>query len=204
MCNTKKTSKKRRIIMLSNFKKSKWTKTALAIILVSSIGLAGCSQSANDNTADLPAPTKNPTITEPAPSTTPPAPEASEKAYYGQWVISKVQASGIGTYSNDSANSLIGKSLSFTSDKANYFGDEPSVIEKVAANPIYTETIIKESDFAVNYRIPLDNLGIETDTVTEISVSDLNGYVCTFFIKDENTIILSGGGTYFEAVRKNL
>ena len=72
----------------------------------------------------------------------------------------------------------------------------------MATNPIYTETIISESDFVEKYRIPFDLLGLKGPTITEINVSDSNGHVSTFFIKDDNTLIISGGGTYFELIRK--
>jgi len=126
----------------------------------------------------------------------------ASESYYGEWIINKVQAYGVGTYSSEDAESLLGKSLTFTANKANYFGDQPSDIEKVATNPIYTETIISESDFVANYRIPVDLLGIKAPTITEINVSDSNGHVSTLIIKDDNTLIISGGGTYFELIRK--
>jgi hypothetical protein len=47
-----------------------------------------------------------------------------------------------------------------------------------------------------------DLLGLTGDAVTEISVKDSKGNGCTFLIKDENTLIVVGGGTYFELVRK--
>ena len=127
--------------------------------------------------------------------------QGASESYYGEWIIHQVQAYGIGTYSREDAESLLGKTLIFTANKASYFGDHPSAIEKVATNPIYTETIISESDFVEKYRIPFDLLGIKAP-ITEINVSDSNGHVSTFFIKDDNTLIISGGGTYFELIRK--
>ena len=127
--------------------------------------------------------------------------QGASESYYGEWIINQVQAYGVGTYSREDAESLLGKTLIFTADKASYFGDQPSAIEKVATNPIYTETIISESDFVEKNRIPFDLLGIKAP-ITEINVSDSNGHVSTFFIKDDNTLIISGGGTYFELIRK--
>lgn len=46
-----KSSYKRRIIMITNFKKTKWTGTVIAVILIASIGLiglTGCKQASND------------------------------------------------------------------------------------------------------------------------------------------------------------
>ena len=128
--------------------------------------------------------------------------QGASESYYGEWVINQVQAYGVGTYSREDAESLLGKTLIFTADKASHFGDHPSTIEKVATNPIYTETIISESEFVENYRIPFDLLGLKGPTFTEINVSDSNGPVATFLIKDDNTLIISGGGTYFELIRK--
>ena len=128
--------------------------------------------------------------------------QGASESYYGEWIIHQVQAYGVGTYSVEDAESLVGKTLIFTANKASHFGDRPSHIEKVATNPIYTETIISESDFVEKYRIPFDHLGIKGPTITEINVSDSNGHVSTFFIKDDNTLIIYGGGTYFELVRK--
>ena len=71
----------------------------------------------------------------------------------------------------------------------------------MTTNPIYTETIIPESDFVEKYRIPFDLLGLKAP-IKEINVSDSKGYVATFFIKDDNTLIIFGGGTYFELIRK--
>lgn len=215
-----KSNYKRRIIMISKYKKSKWISTFLTIIVIISvgvIGLTGCNLITKDkgnnettktnqtNEAANPTDTENNQVTkDPEQSTPEPEPgDQTQPVYYGEWVINQVQAFGIGTFSGEDAKSLIGKELIFTKDKATFFGDQLSDIEKVATNPIYTETVISEADFVANYRIPLDNLGIDGDTITEVSVTDSNGFVSTFFIKDENTLILYGGGSYFELVRKD-
>ena len=88
--------------------------------------------------------------------------QAASESYFGEWIINQVQAYGVGTYSREDAESLFGKTLIYTADKASYFGDNPSTIEKVATNPIYTETIIPESDFVEKYRIPSDLLGLRS------------------------------------------
>lgn len=47
-----------------------------------------------------------------------------------------------------------------------------------------------------------DKLGIMADSISEITVSDSNGNGCTFLVKDNNTLIMYGGGTYFELIKK--
>ncbi|MFL0245691.1 M56 family metallopeptidase [Candidatus Clostridium stratigraminis] len=230
-----KSSYKRRIIMISKFKKSKWTNTLLSIILIISvglIGLTGCKVSTNNTTntesksnavstispnsttsiqqenntqgdSNTPKPSQN-TNTNTNTNTNASANETKE-AFYGEWVINQVLAFGpVGAYSSENAKSLIGKTLSFSQDKASFFGDQPSDITKLAANPVYKKSVISNADFITNYRIPLDKLGLKTDSIAEVSVSDPNGYVSTFFIKDNNTLIIYGGGTYFELIRKTV
>ncbi|MCG7345536.1 hypothetical protein MHZ92_15485 [Sporosarcina sp. ACRSL] len=169
----------------------------VVIVFISLISLTGCSFVTNDeanNDTGTKEQVNTGVVTKPN--------QVAPESYYGEWIINQVQAYGVGTYSREDAESLLGKTLIFTADKASYFGDRPSAIEKVATNPIYTETIISESDFVENNRIPFDILGIKGPTITEINVSGSNGPVSTFFIKDDNTLIISGGGTYFELIRK--
>ncbi len=212
-----KSSYKRRIIMISKFKRSKWTSTLLALVLMFSvglIGLTGCnltedktantnitdSSNDKDNNKDINKdnevdPTKNDSSTS--------EPSESKEVFYGEWVIQKVLAYGsAGTYSTESAESLLGKNLIFSEDKASNFGDEPSAISKIATNPIYKKTLVSKDEFITNYRMSLDKLGISSDSASEITVSDSKGTVSTFFIKDDNTLIIYGGGTYFELLRK--
>lgn len=173
------------------FKKSKFTSILLLIILaisVGSIGLTGCKQSTNTS-----KPTQN---------TTPPTNQAKE-VFYGEWVINQVLAYGqAGTYSSEDAESLIGKSLSFSADRASFFGDQPSDIAKVITNPVYKKTVISKSDFVTTYRMSFDKLGVKADSISDVTVSDSNRTGFIFFIKDDNTLIIYGGGTYFELVRK--
>lgn len=247
-----KSSYKRRIIMISKFKKSKWTSTLLTVILimtVAAVGLTGCKKSSGvitDNTTDI---SDSTSTTEdeftPADTATPPEdttdvnetndqsnsngdqnqstdntaddpqgnntsdPEQGQTSssdqgvvYYGDWVINKVLAYGIGTYSKEDAESLVGKELSFTADQATSFGDDPSLIEKSVSEPVYSETVLTSSDFVTNYRMSFDNLGIKADSIPVISVTNGDGAVCSFLVKDENTLILIGGGTYFELTKK--
>ena len=183
----------------------------MLIIYVGLIGLIGCSQATeyiaiNDNKEEDNSSSNTENQSAPAKTNDDAIPtkpiNQTHSAYFDEWIINQVQAYGVGTYSSEDAESLIGKSLIFTADKASCFGDRLSDIGKVATNPIYTETIISESDFVANYRIPVDLLGIKAPTITEINVSDSNGHVSTLIIKDDNTLIISGGGTYFELIRK--
>lgn len=239
--------------MISKFKKSKWTSTLLAVILiitVAAVGLTGCKKSSDvitNNPSDTTDST-NTTEDELTPDTTTPSEDTTEVdetndqsnsnsdpaqsndntaedtqngsntldpgqdqgssaddsvVYYGDWVINKVLAYGsAGTYSKEDAEALVGKELSFTADQATSFGDDPSLIETIVSEPVYSETVITSREFVANYRMTLDNLGIKADSIPEITITDTDGTVGNFLLKDENTLILVGGGTYFELTRK--
>lgn len=206
-------------------KKSNLTSILLFLILAISvglIGLTGCSQATTNGTTLLPNSTSdtgnadnpdsdasksdnpnNVATTKPEPSTTSPTLEMSEEVFYGQWVIKQVLAYGsAGTYSSEDATSLLDQSVNFSTDEASGFGDQLSDISKVITNPVYKKSTISESDFITNYRMTFDNLGIKADEISEIFVSDSEGNGFILFIKDDNTLIIYGGDTYFELVRK--
>jgi bla regulator protein BlaR1 len=254
-----KSSYRRRIIMIKQFKKYRWTNTLITFILILAVGLVGmtgCSIKEKDKATPVndqaetnitvtptPAPmitdavdqeeqpediasdennaetenvdndsVKEPSqienntsedpalVAEDAPAAVPS--EDIQATYYGDWTISKVLAYGqSGTYSKEDAEGLIGKEMSFSADSATCFGDQSSYIDTTAKNPVYTATEYTDADFVSYYRMSFDLLGLTGDAVAEISVKDSKGNGCTFLIKDENTLIVVGGGTYFELVR---
>lgn len=126
----------------------------------------------------------------------------NQKSYYGEWSVQKVLACGIGTYSSDEAEKLVGKSLTFSADEASIFTDQPSDAMAIIDGPEYQETTESRDDFQADYRMRFDTLGISTDSVTEVQVTGPDGVSGAFLIKDSNTIILIAGGTYFELVKQ--
>lgn len=123
----------------------------------------------------------------------------AEETYYGQWQINKQLASApASTYSSDDIKTLIGKKSTFSKESATCFGDKISDLNNTAVNPTYKKSVISKNDFETNNRVTFDKLGIKGDTITKVDVTDTKGNGCTFFIKDNNTLILFGGGEYFE------
>lgn len=128
-----------------------------------------------------------------------------QEIFYGQWVIKKLLAYGsVGTYSKEDIKSIIGRKLSFSKEKASCFGDQVKYIDDVVINPIYKKTDISRIDFSTDYRkrLTFDDLGIKSDSVSQINVADSKGNGCVFFIKDNDTLILQGGGAFFELTRE--
>ena len=137
------------------------------------------------------------------PNTAAPKKEASEETFYGQWIIKKQLAYGpVGTYSNEDIKNILGKRLSFSKEKASCFGEQLSSLGKVVEEPIYKKSSILKSDFEGNNRITFERLGIKGDSITEVMITGLKDIECIFYVKDANTLILSGGGVYFELIRE--
>jgi hypothetical protein len=125
-----------------------------------------------------------------------------EEPYLGQWQIKKELAfAPASTYSNDDIKAMIGKKLTFSKESATCFGDNIEYLNNTAVNPTYKKTVISKTDFQTNNRVTFERLGITGDSITQIDAADAEGNGSTFFIKDNNTLILSGGGVYFELTR---
>ena len=89
--------------------------------------------------------------------------------------------------------------MNFSKEKSSSFGDDISYMASTIKNPTYEKSVISKDEFEVNYGIEFDSLGLEGDSVTVIDVIDSTDNIgCVFFIKDKNTLILYGGGAYFE------
>ncbi|MDF2907694.1 MAG: peptidase BlaR1 [Herbinix sp.] len=238
-----KSSYRRRIIMIKQFKRYRWTNTMVTFVLIMAVGLVGLTgcnlkasgnntpdaeqtvapeESAENESGSIGTPTPiisetpnqvsqeddaissaDPSPAEDMPDTKPDVSAESQAVYYGDWTIRQVIAFGqSGTYSKEDAEGLIGREMSFSADGATTFGDQASYIDVTIKDPVYTATEYTSSDFIGYYRMSFDLLGLTGDTVTEITATDAEGNRCTFLIKDENTLIVVGGGTYFELVRK--
>ena len=126
----------------------------------------------------------------------------SHEVFYGQWVIKRVLAYGpAGTYSSDDVKNIEGRKVLFSQEKAACFGDQIRYLDNIAINPTYQKTIVSKNEFITGYRLKLESLGVKSDSLVQVNAKDANGNGCVFFIKDNDTLILYGGGTFFELVR---
>lgn len=164
---------------------------AISIILI--ITFVGCNQAEDGSSKD----TETNIGTNTSVGSSKPG-EVGE-IYYGKWQIVKELAyAPVGTYSNDDVKTIIGRELILSEESATCFGDQASYLDITAVNPAYKKSVVNKNDFEINYRVTFDKLGISGDTVTQIEAVDEKGNGCTFFIKDNNTLILYGGGVFFE------
>ncbi|MDD3225664.1 MAG: hypothetical protein PHX70_13375 [Clostridium sp.] len=130
-------------------------------------------------------------------------PKSQEQIYMGNWTIKREVAYGTaGTYSKDDINKLIGRNLIFSSKEATCFGDNASDLNESIQNPRYEKSSVPKSQFEAENKMTFDKLGISGPTITMVQAKDSSGKGCTFYIKDDDTMILYGGGVYFEIDRK--
>ncbi|QDR81789.1 hypothetical protein SPTER_32020 [Sporomusa termitida] len=190
------------------------TKLIVVISLISlSVVIAGCvKQAANESPTKSVSDTQNTAAIQPQAdkiiatpqngATTSAGTTINQEIFYGQWVIKKVLAYGpVGTYSQDDIKSIAGRKLSFSQEQASCFGDQLKYVDDIAINPVYKKTVVSASDFVTAYRLTLAALGITSDAISQIQAADAQGNGCIFFIKDNDTLILAGGGVFFELVR---
>ena len=91
------------------------------------------------------------------------------------------------------------KKLSLSKEQSSCFGDNTSYLNETVKNPTYKKSVITSDEFLKDWRVPISTLTINGKTVTEIKIDDAKKIpACTFFIKDDNTLILYGGGTFFK------
>jgi hypothetical protein len=162
-------------------------KLLLTTLAVMSIFIVGCSN--NENKQPL---SQNTTSA-----------LKNEESFYGDWVIEKaIGYSKAGTYSQEDIKKLVGKKLSFSKEKSSSFGDDVSYLNNIVKNPNYKKSKITKDEFETNFRASVSTLFTNSNNITEIEVVDDKGVsACTFFVKDNDTLVLYGGGTFFEVRR---
>lgn len=194
-------------------------KILLITLIYTSIFIAGCSQASTkkqiqqsptttnttdttkDNTTNKVNSNSNPSIISNSKNNA--TTVQNEESFYGKWVIEK--AVGYlrgGTYTGDDIKKIAGKKLSFSKEQSSCFGDNTSYLNDTVKNPTYKKSVITSDEFLKDWLVPISTLTINSNTVTEIEIDDAKKIpACTFFIKDDNTLILYGGGTFFELSR---
>lgn len=132
-------------------------------------------------------------------STTPTTPATAEK-FYGTWTIKKVAATGKTTTFNASdQKQLIGKKFIFSATSAQSFGDTMNSVGKKIDKPNYKKTDLTLDKLKQSQPTAYPKLGLKGKTIPEVKILDSKGaYQGSFYIKDDKTLLLYGGGVFFE------
>ena len=127
-----------------------------------------------------------------------PSPDVSSSSpsYLGTWQIT---SSTFGTYSamsEEDCSALVGTRFEYFNDYAIY--DNQHRLD----SPQYIESILTADDFSSIYQgTSLETLGISKDSIQVVAIENASGIGDTFYIKDENTLIIPWDGVFFEVQR---
>ncbi len=127
-----------------------------------------------------------------------PSPDVSSSSpsYLGTWQIT---SSTFGTYSamsEEDCSALVGTRFEYFNDYAIY--DNQHRLD----SPQYIESILTADDFSSIYQgTSLETLGISKDSIQVVAIENAGGIGDTFYIKDENTLIIPWDGVFFEVQR---
>jgi hypothetical protein len=128
-----------------------------------------------------------------------------QETFFGQWTIKRMIAHGrVTTWGGDDIDKILGRTMTYSAEKASCFGERPEDLDDVAVDPVYLKSVQTKSEFEKtwNGRITFEKLGIMSDTVQCIRFNDSRGnHGGGFMIKDDDTLIVYGGGVYFKLSR---
>ena len=127
-----------------------------------------------------------------------PSPDVSSSSpsYLGTWQITSSTFGAYSAMSEEDCSALMGTRFEYFNDYAIY--DNQNRLD----SPQYIESILTADDFLSIYQsTSLETLGISKDSIQVVAIENASGIGDTFYIKDENTLIIPWDGVFFEVQR---
>ncbi len=127
-----------------------------------------------------------------------PSPDVSSSSpsYFGTWQITSSTFGAYSAMSEEDCSALVGTRFEYFKDYAIY--DDQHRLD----SPQYIESILTADDFSSIYQgTSLETLGIFKDSIQVVAIENAGGIGDTFYIKDENTLIIPWDGVFFEVQR---
>lgn len=127
-----------------------------------------------------------------------PSPDVSSSSpsYLGTWQITSSTFGAYSAMSEEDCSALMGTRFEYFNDYAIY--DDQHRLD----SPQYIESILTVDDFSSIYQgTSLETLGISKDSIQVVAIENASGIGDTFYIKDENTLIIPWDGVFFEIQR---
>ena len=127
-----------------------------------------------------------------------PSPDVSSSSpsYLGTWQITSSTFGAYSAMSEEDCSALMGTRFEYFNDYAIY--DDQHRLD----SPQYIESIQTADDFSSIYQgTSLETLGISKDSIQVVAIENAGGIGDTFYIKDENTLIIPWDGVFFEVQR---
>ncbi len=127
-----------------------------------------------------------------------PSPDVSSSSpsYLGTWQITSSTFGAYSAMSEEDCSALVGTRFEYFKDYALY--DDQHRLD----SPQYCESTQTADDFSFIYQgTSLETLGIFKDSIQVVAIENASGIGDTFYIKDENTLIIPWDGVFFEVQR---
>ena len=152
---------------------------------------------AEDNQSQV-SPSTQPVPEKVEAETVAPSPDGSSSSpsYLGTWQITSSTFGAYSAMSEEDCSALMGTRFEYFNDYAIY--DDQHRLD----SPQYIESILTADDFSSIYQgTSLETLGISKDSIQVVAIENAGGIGDTFYIKDENTLIIPWDGVFFEVQR---
>ena len=121
---------------------------------------------------------------------------SSSPSYWGTWQITSSTFGAYSAMSEEDCSALVGTRFEYFKDYAIY--DDQHRLD----SPQYCESTQTADDFSSIYQgTSLEMLGIFKDSIQVVAIENASGIGDTFYIKDENTLIIPWDGVFFEVQR---
>ena len=121
---------------------------------------------------------------------------SSSPSYLGTWQITSSTFGAYSAMSEEECSALVGRCFEYFKDYAIY--DDQHRLDA----PQYCESTQTADDFSSIYQgTSLETLGISKDSIQVVAIENASGIGDTFYIKDENTLIIPWDGVFFEVQR---
>ena len=121
---------------------------------------------------------------------------SSSRSYLGTWQITSSTFGAYSAMAEEDCSALVGTRFEYFKDYAIY--DDQHRLD----SPKYIESILTADDFSSIYQgTSLETLGISKDSIQVVAIENAGGIGDTFYIKDENTLIIPWDGVFFEVQR---
>jgi len=154
---------------------------------------------AEDNQSQISPSTQSvPEKVEDETETVAPSPDVSSSSpsYLGTWQITSSTFGAYSAMSEEDCSALMGTRFEYFNDYAIY--DDQHRLD----SPLYCESTQTADDFSSIYQgTSLETLGISKDSIQVVAIENASGIGDTFYIKDENTLIIPWDGVFFEVQR---
>lgn len=117
-------------------------------------------------------------------------------SYFGQWTVEDFTWGPVSALSTEDAQALLGQTVRYGEDAASALG-------VTCENPVYETQTVSAQVFSDGFqgRLTFSDIWLSGEEAEEISVSGASFFGCSFYPRDNNTLVIPHEGAFFLARR---